>query len=36
LEQEENGHSLPKRVFNAMLNRPSYKSSNSDHVDGGS
>jgi len=36
LEQEENGNSLPKRVFNALLNRPSYKSSNSDHVDGGS
>jgi hypothetical protein len=36
LEQEENGQSLPKRVFNAMLNRPSYKSANSDHVDGGS
>ena len=35
LEQEENGNSLPKRVFNALLNRPSYKSSNSDHIDGG-
>jgi hypothetical protein len=35
LEQEETGNSLPKRVFNALLNRPSYKSSNSDHVDGG-
>src|ERR1700722_4496601 len=35
LEQEENGNSLPKRVFNALLNRPSYKSSNSDHVDNG-
>ena len=35
LEQEETGKSLPKRVFNALLNRPSYKSSNSDHVDGG-
>jgi hypothetical protein len=35
LEQEENGNSLPKRVFNALLNRPSYKSSNSDQVDGG-
>jgi len=34
LEQEETGKSLPKRVFNALLNRPSYKSSNSDHVDG--
>jgi hypothetical protein len=35
LEQEETGKSFPKRVFNALLNRPSYKSSNSDHVDGG-
>ena len=35
LEQEETGKSLPKRVFNALLNRPSYKSSNSEHVDGG-
>ena len=35
LEQEETGNSLPRRVFNALLNRPSYKSSNSDHVDGG-
>jgi hypothetical protein len=35
LEQEETGKSLPKRVFNALLNRPSYKSSNSDHVDNG-
>jgi hypothetical protein len=35
LEQEENGNSLPKRVFNALLNRPSYKASNSDQVDGG-
>src|ERR1700756_745519 len=35
LEQEENGNSLPKRVFNALLNRPSYRSSNSDQVDGG-
>jgi hypothetical protein len=34
LEQEETGKSLPKRFFNALLNRPSYKSSNSDHVDG--
>lgn len=34
LEQEETGSSLPKRVFNALLNRPSFKSSNSDHVDG--
>ena len=30
LEQEESGKSLPKRVFNALLNRPSSKSSNSD------
>ena len=30
LEQEENGKSLPKRVFNALLNRPSSRSSNSD------
>ena len=30
LEQEENGKSLPRRVFNALLNRPSSKSSNSD------
>ena len=36
LEQEENGNSLPKRVFNALLNRPSYRSSNSDQVEGGS
>ena len=36
LEQEENGNSLPKRVFNALLNRPSYKSSNSDQIEGGS
>ena len=35
LEQEETGKSLPKRVFNALLNRPSYKNSNSDHVDNG-
>jgi hypothetical protein len=25
LEQEENGRSLPKRVFNALLNRPSTR-----------
>src|ERR1700739_2541774 len=30
LEEEENGKSLPKRVFNALLNRPSSRSSNSD------
>ena len=37
LEQEENGNSLPRRVFNALLNRPSSKSSNSDpgHDGGG-
>jgi hypothetical protein len=27
LEQEENGRSLPKRVFNALLNRPSSRGS---------
>jgi hypothetical protein len=36
LEQEENGKSLPKRVFNALLNRPPAKSSNSDHAEGAS
>jgi hypothetical protein len=36
LEQEENGNSLPKRVFNALLNRPSYnKSSNSEQLEQG-
>jgi hypothetical protein len=35
LEQEETGKSLPKRVFNALLNRPSSKSSNSEHIDEG-
>jgi hypothetical protein len=35
LEQEENGHSLPRRVFNALLNRPASKSSNSDSVHDG-
>jgi cell division protein FtsB len=35
LEQEENGRSLPKRVFNALLNRPSSRSSDQLH-DGGS
>jgi hypothetical protein len=34
LEEEETGKSLPRRVFNALLNRPSSKSSNSEHVDG--
>ena len=29
LEQEENGNSLPRRVFNALLNRPSSKNSDS-------
>jgi hypothetical protein len=36
LEQEENGKSLPKRVFNALLNRSPSKSSNSDHAEGAS
>src|ERR1700719_4524321 len=31
LEQEENGNSLPRRVFNALLNRPSSKNSDSVH-----
>src|SRR6476620_8407959 len=31
LEQEENGRSLPKRVFNALLNRPSARSSDQLH-----
>ena len=35
LEEEEAGKSLPKRVFNALLNRPGAKSSNSDTIDGG-
>ena len=35
LEQEETGKSLPKRVFNALLNRPSSRSSNSDSVHDG-
>jgi hypothetical protein len=36
LEQEESGNSLPKRVFNALLNRPSYtKSSNSEQLEQG-
>jgi hypothetical protein len=34
IEQEETGKSLPKRVFNALLNRPSSKSSNAEHIDG--
>ncbi len=33
LEQEENGQSLPKRVFNALLNRPSTKSSSTETID---
>jgi hypothetical protein len=35
LEQEENGRSLPKRVFNALLNRPSSRSSDQLHDGGG-
>src|ERR1700736_4684704 len=35
LEQEENGNSLPRRVFNALLNRPSSKNSDSVHDGGG-
>jgi hypothetical protein len=35
LEQEENGNSLPRRVFNALLNRPSSKSSDNAHDGGG-
>src|SRR6266446_8038865 len=31
LEQEENGNSLPRRVFNALLNRPSSRSSDQLH-----
>jgi len=34
LEQEENGKSLPKRVFNALLNRPSARGSSGDTLDG--
>jgi hypothetical protein len=34
LQDEETGRSLPKRVFNALLNRPTTKGSNSDTVDG--
>ena len=34
LQEEETGKSLPKRVFNALLNRPTMKGSNSDTVDG--
>ena len=34
LEEEETGKSLPKRVFNALLNRPTGKGSNSDTIDG--
>jgi hypothetical protein len=30
LENEENGHSLPRRVFNALLNRPSKVESTSE------
>src|SRR5271166_2002576 len=35
LEQEENGNSLPRRVFNALLNRPSSKNSDPVHDGGG-
>ena len=35
LEQEENGNSLPRRMFNALLNRPSSKSSDPAHDGGG-
>ncbi|MBV8226450.1 MAG: hypothetical protein JO232_14815 [Verrucomicrobia bacterium] len=34
LQDEETGKSLPKRVFNALLNRPAAKGSNSDSIDG--
>jgi hypothetical protein len=34
LEQEESGRSLPKRVFNALLNRPSSRNADQ-HLDGG-
>ena len=34
LEQEESGRSLPKRVFNALLNRPSSRNADQ-QVDGG-
>jgi hypothetical protein len=34
LQDEETGKSLPKRVFNALLNRPAAKGSNSDSFDG--
>ncbi|HYY28033.1 MAG TPA: hypothetical protein VE860_08830 [Chthoniobacterales bacterium] len=34
LQEEETGKSLPKRVFNALLNRPAAKGSNSDTIDG--
>ncbi len=33
LEQEESGKSLPKRVFNALLNRPSAKGSSGETID---
>ncbi|MBV9671249.1 MAG: hypothetical protein JO076_00280 [Verrucomicrobia bacterium] len=31
IEQEENGRSLPRRVFNALMNKPSYKATGSDN-----
>jgi cell division protein FtsB len=34
LEQEETGKSLPKRVFNALLNRPGAKGSSGETIDG--
>jgi hypothetical protein len=35
LQQEENGRSLPKRVFNALLNRPSSRNADQLHDEGG-
>jgi cell division protein FtsB len=34
LEQEETGKSLPRRVFNALLNRPGAKDSSAETIDG--
>ncbi len=36
LEQEETGKSLPRRVFNALLNRSGGKSSSGETIDGAS
>jgi cell division protein FtsB len=36
LEQEETGKSLPRRVFNALLNRPGGKGSSGETIDGAS